>query len=111
MAHARVYAIADKYGVGLVKDLAAAKFLLALENIRTTTDVPILIAATEVVYTSTLSSDRSLRECIGPKLYEFRQQLRDSDDFMTLFTSGLRDGDFAGEMLDCLAHLRPTSRS
>lgn len=109
MAHACVYAIADKYGVGLLKDLAAAKFSLALENIRDA-DIPDLIAATEVVYTSTLGSDRGLRDCIKPKLIEFKQQLRDNDQFMALFMSDLGEGEFAVEVLDAWASLSQTMR-
>lgn len=99
MAHACVYAIADKYGVGLLKDLAAAKFSPALKEIRAA-DISDFIAAIEVVYTSTLGSDRVLRDFIRPKLIEFRQELRDSDQFMALFVSGLGEGEFAIEVLD-----------
>ena len=62
MAHASVYAIADEYGVGLLKDLAAGNFSLALKDILS------LIAAIEVVYTSTLGSNRGLKDCIEPKV-------------------------------------------
>ena len=109
VAHARVYAIADKYGVGLLKDLAKARFALAVRN-TVATDIPSLIAATELVYASTPSSDRGLRNCVKPKLIEFKQQLRDSDDFMALFVSGLDGGHFAVEMLDAWAGLNPKRR-
>lgn len=99
MAHACVYAIADKFGVGLLKDLAAAKFSLALKDIRDA-DIPDFIAAIEVVCTSTLGSDRGLRDFIKPKLIEFRQQLRDSDHLMALFVSDLGEGEFAVRVLD-----------
>lgn len=59
MAHACVYAIANKSGVGLLKDVRDA-------------DIPDFIAAIEVVCTSTLGSDRGLRDFIKPKLIEFR---------------------------------------
>ena len=105
-----MYAIADKYGVGLLKDLAKARFALAVRNI-VATDIPSLVAATEMVYASTLSSDRGLRNCIKPKLIEFKQQLRDSNEFMALFVSGLSGGDFAVEVLDAWAGLNPTRRN
>lgn len=110
VAHARVYAIADKYAVGLLKDLAKARFSLAVRNIGAA-DIASLVAATEVVYDSTPSSDRGLRNCIKPKLIEFKQQLRDSDEFMALFGSGLSGGDFAVEMLDAWANLNPKRRN
>ena len=102
-----MYAIADKYGVGLLKDLAAAKFSLALKEIRAA-DIPDFIAAIEVVYTSTLGSDRGLRDIIKPKLIEFKQKLRDSDQFMALFVSGLGEGEFAVEVLDAWTGLSQT---
>ena len=107
VAHARVYAIADKYGVGLLKDLAKARFELAM---RDTADIPSLVAATEVVYASTPSSDRGLRNCVKPKLICFKQQLRDNNDFMAMFVSGLSGGDFAVEVLDAWAGLNPKRR-
>ena len=110
VAHARVYAIADKYGVELLKDLAKARFALAVGNTGAT-DIPSLVAATEVVYASTSSPDRGLRDCIMPKLVQFKQQLRDSDDFMALFASDLSDGDFAVEVLDAWAGLNPKRRN
>ena len=110
VAHARVYAIADKYGVGLLKDLAKARFALAVRN-TVATDIPGLIAATEVVYASTPSSDRGLRDCVKPKLIEFKRQLRDSNEFMALFVSGLGGSrDFTVEILDTWAGLSPTRR-
>ena len=109
VAHARVYAIADKYGVELLKDLAKARFALAVRN-TVATDIPSLVAATEVVYATTPSSDRGLRNCIKSKLIELRQQLRDSNEFMALFVSGLGGGDFAVEMLDAWAGLNPKRR-
>ena len=106
VAHARVYAIADRYGVGLLKDLAVAKFSLALTNTKTA-DIPSFISAIEVVYTSTLGLDRGLRDCIKPKLSEFKHQLRDDTEFMALFVSGLGDGEFSIEVLDAFAGLSP----
>ena len=109
-AHARVYAIAYKYGVMLLKDLARARFALAM-NDTVATDIASLVAATEVVYASTPSWDRGLRDCIKPKLIEFKQQLRDCDDFMALFGSGLSGGDFPLELLDAWAGLNPKMRN
>ena len=104
MAHARVYAIADKYGVGLLKDLAKQKFALAVQTTNVA-NISSFIAAIEVVYTTTLGSDQGLRDCILRELKEFKQELRDSDDFMALFLSGLGDGEFAVEVIDAWAGL------
>ena len=104
-----MYAIADKYGVGLLKDLAVGKFLLALEN-KGATALPSFIAAIKVIYTTTLGSDRGLRDSIKPTLLSYRQQLRDSDDFMAMILSGLGDGEFAVDVIDVWCGLRPTVR-
>lgn len=107
--HARVYAIADKYGVSLLKDLAKEKFASALKNTKVS-DIPSFITAIEIIYTSTLGSDRGLRDCILPKMKEFRQQLRDNDEFMALTLSGFGDGEFAIEVIDAWSGLSKTRR-
>ena len=109
VAHARVYAIADKYSVGLLKDLAVCNFELALENVNAAA-LPSFIAAVEVIYSTTLSSDRGLRDCIEPTLANYCQELRDSDEFMALIRSGLGDGDFAVEVMDIWSDMSPTVR-
>lgn len=109
VAHARVYAIADKYGVGLLKDLAQKKFTMAITKTRDT-DIPSFIAAIKVIYTSTVGSDRGLRDCLLPKLEYYKQQLRDSDEFMALILSGLGDGELAVEVIDAWADLSRTRR-
>ncbi|KAF6218701.1 hypothetical protein HO133_006052 [Letharia lupina] len=110
VAHALVYAIADKYGVGQLKDLAKEKFAMAITTTRVT-DIPSFIAAIEVVYTSTLGSDRGLRACLLPKLKEYKQQLRDSDEFMALILSGFGEGEFAVDVIDAWAGLCRMRRS
>ncbi len=105
----RVYAIADRYGVGLLKDLAKENFATAITETRSA-DIDSFIAAIEVVYTSTLGSDRGLRDCLLPKLREFKQQLRDSDEFMALIIEGFGEGEFAVEVIDAWANLSRTRR-
>lgn len=107
MADARVYAIADKYGVGLLKDLAKQNFATAITG-TTAADIPSFIEAIRVIYTSTLGSDRGLRDCILPKLQELKQQLRDSNEFMDLMLSGLGDGEFEVEVIDAWCGLSQT---
>ena len=110
VAHVRVYAIADKYGVGLLMDLAKERFAMAITETRAT-DIPRFITAIEVVYTSTLDSVRGLRDCLLPKLKEFKQQLRDSDDFMALILWGIGEGELAVEVIDAWANLSQTKLS
>lgn len=93
--------------MGLLKELAKQNFAMNIREIKAA-DVSSFIAAIEVVYTSTLGSDRGLRDCILPKLNKFKQQLRDSDEFMTLILSGLCDGEFAVEVIDAWAGLSRT---
>lgn len=93
-----------------MKDLAKEKFADALRGTKVS-DIPSFITAIEIVYTSTLGSDRGLRDCILPKMREFRQQLRDSDEFMGLIVSGIGDGEFAVEVIDAWAGLSKTRRS
>lgn len=107
VADARVYAIADKYGVGLLKDLAKQNFATAITG-TTAADIPSFIEAIRVIYTSTLGSDRGLRDCILPKLQELKQQLRDSNEFMDLMLSGLGDGEFEVEVIDAWCGLSQT---
>lgn len=104
-----MYAIADRYGVGLLKDLAKENFATAITETRSA-DIDSFIAAIEVVYTSTLGSDRGLRDCLLPKLREFKQQLRDSDEFMALIIEGFGEGEFAVEVIDAWANLSRTRR-
>ena len=109
VAHARVYAIADKYGVELLKDLTKERFAMAITEARVI-DIPSFITAIEVVYTSTLGSDRGLRDCPLPKLKEFKQQLRGSDEFMALILWGIGEGELAVEVIDAWADLSRTRR-
>lgn len=109
MADARVYAIADKYGVGLLKDLAKQNFATAITDTKAA-DIPSFIEAVRVIYTSTLGSDQGLRDCILPKLKQLKQQLRDSTEFMNLVLSGLGDGELEVEVIDAWSGLSQTRR-
>jgi hypothetical protein len=64
--NARVYAIADKYGVEGLKSLAQHKFEVRLHEIDLETDV---FAVINEVYSSTPNSDRRLRDLIVAKMY------------------------------------------
>ena len=109
IAHARMYAIADKYSVPLLKDLAKERFATCLKNIESkgiqSLDIPTFANAIEIIYTTTLESDRGLRDAIIPIMIEFKTQLRASDEFMGLILSNLREGEFAVEVIDAFANL------
>ncbi len=101
-AHARMYAIADKYGIPLLKDLALANFISMIEDIEDSKiiDVSTFVAAVDIIFSSTLSSDRGLRDAIVPALVQFKSDLRDSEEFVGLIAAGLGEGDFALEVID-----------
>ena len=66
--HARVYALAEKYDVRGLKALAQEKFELSLSH---TLDESTFVKAAEEAYTSTIDSDRGLRDVV---LQKFRQR-------------------------------------
>ncbi|KAK2055578.1 hypothetical protein LY76DRAFT_628232 [Colletotrichum caudatum] len=59
--HAKVYAIAEKYVVGGLKDLAVTKFRTAAE---TTWDTGDFLNAAREAYNSTIDTDRGLRDVV-----------------------------------------------
>ena len=61
LVHAAVYGIADKYIVQELRILAAKKFG---ENMPSVTSIQDLLSITQVVYTSTPSMDRTLRDIL-----------------------------------------------
>ena len=109
VAHARMYAIADKYSVPLLKELAKERFATCLKNIESkgiqSLDIPTLATAIEIIYTTTPDSDRGLRDAIIPIMIQFKTQLRASDEFMGLIMSNLGEGEFAVEVIDAFANL------
>ena len=109
IAHARMYAIADKYSVPLLKELAKERFATCLKNIESkgiqSLDIPTLATAIEIIYTTTPDSDRGLRDAIIPIMIQFKTQLRASDEFMGLIMSNLGEGEFAVEVIDAFANL------
>lgn len=98
-----MYAIADKYNVPLLKDLACEKFAAVLKDVQTTRQFNLIdfVDAIEIIYTSTLSSYRGLRDAILPTLLTFKDELRKNQGFVDLITSNLGEGDFALEVIDC----------
>lgn len=100
--NAGMYAVGDKYDIPLLKDLAASKFSNALQAFDNFI-VNVFIDAIHTVYTTTLSSDRNLRDRLIPVLKSHKKVLRKDDGFMNLFSSGLDDGGFAIDVVDAWA--------
>lgn len=86
----------------LLKELAREKFAAVLEDVKDVAglDIPAFAAAIDIIYTSTLASDRGLRDAIVPTLRQFKRELRNSDDFTGLIAAGLGEGDFALDVID-----------
>ncbi len=100
--NARIYALVDKYGVLLLKQVAIRKF----ENTRAQfrmAQSPTLLHVIKSVYTTTPSHDRELRDCVLPKLLEYRRVLADCDAYIDLIKKGLADGEFAADVFKTMA--------
>lgn len=97
--NAGVYATGDRYDVPMLKDLAEIKFSAALTKF-TMSMTTALVQSINVIYNTTLSSDRGLRECVFPILAKHKFALRRNGEFMGLFKSGLADGGFAEDVMD-----------
>ena len=115
IVHPRMYAIAEKYGVTLLKDIAKEKFGTSLGDIQSkgvaSLDIPTFTTAIDVIYTTTLASDRGLRDAIIPIMTAFKTQLRASDDFMALIRGTLADGDFAVDVIDAWAGMGDAAKA
>lgn len=92
--------MADKYDIPFLKDLSTATFQAQLDGSIMVT--PRFLKAVKTIYTTTLSSDRRLRDLLIPVLQQHRNALNRDAGFLDLIKSGFADGDFA---LDCIAAL------
>ncbi|KAI5862510.1 hypothetical protein GGS23DRAFT_79516 [Durotheca rogersii] len=72
VVHAKIYALAGKYFIGGLKALALQKFEAATQKHWAPGD---FLEAAQEVYTSTLDSDRGLRDAIVKTLFEHRDLL------------------------------------
>ena len=102
-----MYAMGDKYGIPLLKELAREKFATILREVKNiqAVDICTFVAAISIIYNSTLSSDRGLRDAILPTLIRFKDQLRASEDFVALVMNGLGEGEFAMDLIDAWANV------
>lgn len=101
--NASMYAMADKYDVDGLKELAKHKLFQQL-GCCDPDELPIpgLILAIKLIYTSTPNSDRGLRDLLTPVLIDHRVALRKDSGYMALIKSGFADGEFAADVVDAL---------
>lgn len=103
LVNAKVYALADKYQITALKDLAKDKFEAALSSGWDIIGFPEVIG---MVYTTTLASDRALRDCLAPFLVKHKEDLRENEAFMGLVRGRLADGEFAVDVIDAWSGLK-----
>ena len=99
--NAKMYAVADKYDISLLKKTAQEKFARAMKDYDWA-DPADFLSATEVTYSTTLSSDKGLRDLIMSAIKEKQQQLRGNEGYRTLIKTKLANGDFALDVVDAL---------
>lgn len=76
LLHTQVYALAEKYDISALKQLARRKFEMSAACYY---DAPELADAIEYVYTSTIDSDRGLRDVVL-QLFKSHPQLANTQD-------------------------------
>ena len=98
--NANMYGLAEEFRIYNLKDLSVHKFLVALNGPVISTDLlgPFL-KATEVIYSTTPSSDRGLRDQVMTVLQANKVALKNHDGFMALTESGIGNGTFAGDVI------------
>ena len=96
---AQVYSLADKYDIQFLKELSKGLVQAKLDG---PLDIPQFLKAVRTIYTTTLSSDRGLRDILVPVLDNHRKALNNDDGFLDLLRSGLGDGDFAVDVVAVL---------
>ena len=100
LVNTKVYALADKYQITALKDHAKKKFKTALSWSWDIISFPEVVG---MVYTTTLASDRGLRDCLVPFMTKHKEKLRESKAFMGLVRGRLADGEFAVDFIDAWA--------
>ena len=79
--NARMYALADKYEIWALKELAKQKSIKALE---TDWKEGSFLSALQLVWTTTPYSDRGLRDCYLPVITAHKMDLHNRERFMEL---------------------------
>lgn len=107
LVNAKMYAIGDKYRIEALKKLAKTKFSGALDAGWDIVSFPEVI---ETVYTTTLTSDRELRDCLKPVLLEHKEELHEQEGFVGLIKDKLSDGDFAIDVIHAWTEFRGSKK-
>ena len=97
-----MYGLADKYDIPFLKELSKGRFQARLDGVM---DIPRFLTAVQTIYTTTLGSDRGLRDLVVPVLKKHRSALNKNERFLDLIKSGLADGDFAADVIAALSQL------
>ncbi len=97
-----MYAMADKYDIPFLKDLSKGKLQTQLDR---PMDIPRFLKAVRTIYTTTLSSDRGLRDLLVPVLKEHWSALSKDPGFLDLIRSGLVDGDVVADAIAVMSQL------
>lgn len=103
LVNATVYALADKYQITALKNLAKYKFESALHS---GWDIVNFSEVVGMVYTTTLASDRALRDCLAPFLVRHKKDLRENEAFMGLVRGRLANGELAVDVIDAWSGLK-----
>ena len=97
-----MYGVADKYDIPFLKALSKGKLQAQLDG---PMDIPRFLKAVRTIYTTTLSSDRGLRDLLLPVLKQHWSALNKNSGFLDLIKSGLADGDFVGDAIAAMSQL------
>ena len=92
--NANVYAIADKYGIPSLKEIAQRK---TAEALKTDSNHESFLTALDIVWTTTPLSDRGLRGLFLPVIAKNKKILLEKEDFVR---SVRTNGDLAVDVLD-----------
>ena len=94
--NARVYAIAEKYELCSLKDVAKEKTVAALGDEWNTES---FLMALEIAWTTTPISDRALRDCFIPVIGQHKDDLHKKEGFLEVMRA---NGDLAVDVVeDC----------
>lgn len=96
--HAKVYAIAEKYNIKPLKDLACTKFEIAADRDWYSPYFPVTIG---FVYTSTPPDDRGLRDIVVKLSRDHLKPLLDRPEFESMMED---NGDFGKDLVKAIAH-------
>lgn len=101
---AEMYSMADKYDVKALKEIVKHKFSQDMVELEVH-QVDDLVHAINIIYTTTLSSDRGLRDVLAPALRRHKDLLLENEGYMELIASSLGEGGFTTDVVDALTQL------